>query len=310
MILTVTLNSALDRILFISEFQPGTTMRPSKMIESVGGKGFDTSVVLQTLTAENIALGLVAGLTGQQLANLLDRYGITHDLIWVDGETRIAHVVIETRHHRHSHLIAAGLSVSSAAYGQLLSRFELLLNKADWVVAGGTIAAGIPVSCYRRMTELVQAQGVSILLDSFGQPLLEALAARPSIVKMNQEEFSQTFAVRAGSLDDLSSAAQAIYQQHALPALIITCGSAGILACTPEGSYLVSVPPQPAINAAGAGDAVSAALVWRRSRGDGWPEALRWAAATGAAVVLTEGTADCRWEDIKFLLANTDMIKW
>ena len=121
MILTVTLNSALDRLLFLDEFRPGTTMRPQKMVEAVGGKGFDVSVVLQTLQAENLALGLVAGLTGQQLVKLLDGYGITYDLIWVDGETRIAHVLVETRHHRHSHVIAGGLSVPAEAYRNLLA---------------------------------------------------------------------------------------------------------------------------------------------------------------------------------------------
>lgn len=308
MILTVTLNSALDRVMFIDEFQPGTTMRPHKMIESVGGKGFDTSVALQTLGAQNLALGFVAGLTGKQLVNLLNNYGIRHNLIWVDGETRIAHVIIETRHHRHSHLIAAGLSVSATAYKTLLAHYQTHLNEAAWVVAGGSLAGGVPSEAYAQLSQLARVAGVPVLIDSFGEPLRRALADPPAIVKMNRPEFAHTFNQPSGPFDALVAQAQAIGRQYRLPALVITCGADGLLACTPEATYLAATPPQKAVNAAGAGDAVSAALAWRLSEGDGWPDALKWAVATGAATVLTQGTADCRWEDIE-RLANQANIK-
>lgn len=307
MILTITHNSALDRVLFIDEFQPGTVMRPQKMIESVGGKGFDASVVLQALGVNNMALGFVAGTTGQQLVGLLDRYGLTHDLIWVGGETRIAHVLIETRHHRHSHIIAAGLSVSAAAYQALVDRYRHHLRRAEWVIAGGSLATGVPVSSYARLTKLARAAGVAILIDSFGQPLLATLPARPTIVKMNQAEFTQTFGLQAGTPAELVIHAQAVSRRKHLPALVITCGRAGLLAVTPAASYWAAAPPQQAVNAAGAGDGVSAALAWRLSRGDNWPDALRWAAATGAAITLTEGTADCHLADIERLLAQIEV---
>ncbi len=307
MILTVTPNSALDRVLFIDQFQAGTTMRPTKMIESVGGKGFDTSVVLQTLGVENVALGFVAGLTGQQLVSLLDGYGISHDLVWVEGETRIAHVVVETRHRRHSHLITAGLSVSPEAYQAFLERFQAHLDTAAWVAAGGSLAAGVPVSCYRHLTEMAQAAGVSTLVDSFGSPLLETVPVLPAILKMNQAEFAQSFGGQANTLTELIPQAQALRERKKLPALVLTCGAAGVVAYTATGSYLATAPLQQAVNAAGAGDGVSAALVWRLSLGDDWPDALRWAAATGAAVVLTEGTADCHLADIERIVGQTSV---
>lgn len=280
-------------------------MRPSKMIEGVGGKGFDVSVVLQSLGAKNIALGLVAGPTGRQLVNLLDKYGITYDLIWVDGETRLAHVLVETRHHRHSHVVAAGLSVSAESYQTFIERYRDYVSRASWVIAGGTLAAGLPVSAYRQLAEIAHEAGVSILVDSAGPPLVETAAVRPAILKMNEDEFSQSFGIQTDSLAELKLKAEALRRREQWPALVITCGAAGILALTAEGSYLAAAPPQQAANAAGAGDGVSAALVWRLAQGDDWPEALRWAAATGAAVVLTEVTAECRWIDIERLVKQT-----
>jgi 1-phosphofructokinase family hexose kinase len=310
MILTVTLNSALDRLLFIDKFRPGVTMRPYQMLEGVGGKGFDVSVVLQTLGAGNVALGVVAGPTGRQLVGLLDKYGITYELVWVDGETRIAHVIVETTHHRHSHLVAAGLSVSATAYREFIERYERLLDQAAWVIAGGSLATGVPVSAYAELAGIARQRGVPMLIDSAGPPLVEAAAMRPAILKMNETEFSESFGIQASSLAELRLSAQALRDQKRLPALVITCGAAGILALTPEGAYLAAAPPQQAANAAGAGDGVSAALAWQLAQGRPWPEALRWAAATGAAVVLTEVTAECRWADIERLVEQTTVEAW
>jgi 1-phosphofructokinase family hexose kinase len=307
MILTVTLNSALDRLLFLDEFRPGTTMRPQKMIEAVGGKGFDVSVVLQTLRAENLALGLVAGLTGQQLVKLLDGYGLTYDLIWVEGETRIAHVLIETQHHRHSHVIAGGLSVPDKAYQELLARYQAYLGRVKWVIASGSLAAGVPVEAYQHLVSLAHQAGIPSLIDSSGPPILATLSKPPTILKMNEQEFEQTFALQAETLETLIEAGKHIQAQYQLPALVITCGPRGTLLFTPEVAYLATTPPQQAVNAAGAGDGVSAALVWRLAAGDNWPEALRWAVATGAAVVLTEGTADCHWTDVERLLPRAQV---
>lgn len=285
-------------------------MRPHKMLEGVGGKGFDTSVVLQTLGGKNIALGFVAGPTGAQLVKLLDRYNISYDLVWVEGETRIAHVLIETSHHRHSHVIAAGLSVSMEAYQEFIERYQKRVRQASWVIASGSLATGVPVSAYRQLAQMAQQAGVPILIDSSGPPILEALSTGPTILKMNEAEFAQTFGVHTDSMPVLMVEARRLREREKLPALIVTCGAAGILALTPEASYLATAPPQRAVNAAGAGDGVSAALVRRLSQGDGWPEALRWAAAAGAAVVLTEVTAECRLADVERLRPQTKVQVW
>ncbi len=310
MILTTTLNSALDRILFIDEFCPGATMRPHKMVESVGGKGFDVCVALQTLGLRGLALGFVAGTTGQQLVNLLDGYGINHDLTWVDGETRIAHVIAETRHHRASHIIAPTLIINEGHYQALVDKFQRHLPAAAWVVSGGTAPVGVPVTVYHQFTHLAHQAGKPILIDSAGPPVLEALPARPDILKMNQDEFAQTFGSTAATLDNLKLQAQNVREQAGLPALVITCGAAGILACTPQKTLLARSPAQVVVNPAGAGDAASAGLVWRLTQGDTWPQALRWAAAVGAAVVITPGTADCYMADIERILAQTEVIAY
>jgi 1-phosphofructokinase family hexose kinase len=305
MILTVTPNSALDRVIHIEAFQPETTMRSVRVVTSVGGKGLDASVVLRALGAKTVGISFVAGVPGAQLANLLERYGIGTELIWVQGETRIAHVIVETAHGRHSHIMTGQLQVTAEHWQELLDRYQKRLAVAEWVIAGGSLPQDVPVSCYRTLVETAHASHTPILIDCAGPPAREALQARPTILKMNRHEYGETFGVGDLSVADLKSHAEMLAARTGLNAIVLTCGKDGILALTPQGAYLTTAPPQQQVNAAGAGDAVSAALAWRLVQGDSWPEALRWAVSAGAAVVLTEGTADCNIADIQRILPDT-----
>lgn len=307
MFLTVTPNSALDRVIFIEAFQPETTMRAARVVNSVGGKGLDASVALRALGAQTLAIAFVGGLTGRQLQDLLRGYGIDADLIWVEGETRTAHVIVEAAYGHHSHIMTGALRVTDAAWQQVLSSYRGHLTAAEWVIAGGSLPESVPVSCYRMLVELAHAAQVPILIDTSGPPALEVLQARPTILKMNRSEYAATFGAEDLSIADLRAHAELVATQAGLSALVLTCGREGILALTQEGAYLAVAPPQQQVNAAGAGDAVSAALAWRLAQGDSWPEALRWAAAAGAAVVLTEGTADCHMDDIRRILPDTTL---
>src|SRR4030042_5365866 len=135
MILTVTPNSALDRVIFINQWQPGAVMRTTSVVTSVGGKGLDASVVLRTLGVETVGMTFAAGEVGRQLVALLEKYGIVHDIVWVEGETRIAPVIVETLHQRHSHIMTGALHISSEACADFRERFGQHVRQASWVIA-------------------------------------------------------------------------------------------------------------------------------------------------------------------------------
>lgn len=298
MILTVNANAALDRTMFIDEFLPMTVMRPNRVVVSVGGKGLDTSVALQSLGVSHVAMGFMAGKTGEALVELLNGYGIKHDLVWVAGDTRIAHVIAETKHHRHSHIITPGYSIRPPDEEEFFLRYRRRVEDVKWVAAAGSMPPGLRKDFYKVITEIGEKAGVRTLIDCPGDPILQALPARPAIVKMNRSEFSQTFETNFEGMASLEVNARKVLAHFGLESLVITCGEDGILAVTADQSYLAVSPPQQEVSAAGAGDAVSAALVWRFTEGDTWSEALRWAAATSAATVLTEATAESRKEDV------------
>jgi 1-phosphofructokinase family hexose kinase len=305
MLLTVTLNSGVDKVLLVDEFLPGLPVNARKVVTSVGGKGLDVSVVLRHLGVETTGLAFVAGETGRLLADLLADYGILPELVWVEGETRTCYVIAESKPGRVSHIKYGALHISSQHVEQFLRVYQTQLPKAGWVICSGSIPPALPESFYSDLVQSASQAGVKVLVDSTHKALLSTLPYHPTILKMNWDEFRGTFQVKADTFEELIPKARQAAAQHAIPNLVITCGSEGILAITQAGSFIARAPKQQAVNAAGAGDGASAAIVWRLSLGDPWPEALKWAAAVSAAVVLTEGTADCRMSDVNAILPKT-----
>ncbi len=310
MILTLTANAALDRVIFIDEFRPETTMRAPRFIECAGGKGFDIAVTLRGLGQVTTAIGPVAGYYGQLLVGVLENYGIDVEPVWLPGQTRLANVIVETERARHSHVMIGALPVTAGDVEQLLARLDTHLPSAAWVAAAGSLPPGMPATFYHTVTTQAHAAGKPVLIDATGAPLREALGARPEIVKLNQDEFMDSFGLSGQSLADVVNAAQSVHQRHGLETLVLTCGREGLVAITPEGTWQAQAPVQRAVNAAGAGDAASAAILWRRVAGDGWASTLRWAAAVSAASVVTECTADVRLADVEQLLPAVRVQAW
>ena len=302
MILTVTPDPVLDQVLLIDEWLPGEVMHAAGPATSVGGKGLDASVALRHLGVDTTALCYLAGTAGQQLYARLQAYGIDCAPVWAEGETRTAYVLAERAHGRHSHVFCGGVRIHLPHQDRFLSLFQEKLPGAEWLVAGGVFPADLQTDFYAWLTTLAHRHCVPVLLDAHTRFIEPALAAHPEIIKMNRREFENTFHFPAPDLEALAGAARQVYRERRLNALVITCGAEGILAFCPEGAFHACPPPQPVVSAAGAGDAASAALAWRLGRGDTWPEALRWAAAAGAAVVLTPGTADLHMQDVQRIL--------
>jgi 1-phosphofructokinase family hexose kinase len=296
--LTVTPNSAIDQVIFIERFVPTGVMRTSRYTRSVGGKGMDIALVLRTFEVDLLAAGIVAGRAGEELDRMLEAERIPHDLVWAEGETRTAHVIVETDYNRHSHITTGAVVVQDAHLAELSRRCQARLNAGDWMLCAGTLPTGAPADYYASLIALANERGCASLIDTSGAPMRAALGVRPTIVKLNRHEFADTFGQPETAFDGLVEQAQQVYTQHNLRALVITCGEDGLLAITPAGRFRAAAPPQTAVNAAGAGDAASAAIAVCLSRGDSWPEALTWAAAAGAATVLTDGTAECHLADV------------
>jgi 1-phosphofructokinase family hexose kinase len=308
MFLTVTSNSSLDRILFIEEFSPGKTMRAGNAIDSIGGKGLGVSLVQRALEIDTFSLAFIAGQTGKHLLELIEQAGIPNELIWVEGETRINHILVEAVHRRHSHIITSGYEIGDEECESFLEAYQRHLPEAGWVIVAGSLPGGAPRDLYAEMARVAHDAGKPILIDCFGPPANDAIHAHPTIMKMNRRELNVTFGLPAGSLDEISHSAEALRAKFELDNFIVTCGEDGIILVSKTGKWRAFGPRQKEINGTGAGEAVSAVIPWRLSLNDSWTEALRWAAAAGSATVLTRGSSECRPVDVYRLLPEIHVV--
>ena len=220
---------------------------------------------------------------------------------------RVSYVIAEAAHRRVSHIQVGELLFRPEHVQTLLEHYTARLKEARFAILAGSIPAALDPGLYAELTRLARAAGVPILIDSRAAYITPSLACPPDILKQNWDEFNSTFGYETKTLDELQKAAWQVHAKYSLNALVITCGADGMLAVRPDASYRVTVPPQAAINAAGAGDAASAGLAWRLSEGDDWDEALKWCGAVSAAAVLTEATGELRLEDVQRLYPQVEV---
>jgi len=309
MILTVTANPTIDRVLFVRDFAMQDVVRAEREVVSPSGKGIDVSIILHVLGAPTLALSLNAGYSGQMLAALLDEQGVPYDFVPAQGQTRIAALITDQAHGRQSTILAPTLRAGLEHLALLLTRLESHAPRSWGLVCAGSLPPGLPEHSFAELLAMGRSRGLVTLLDSSGAGLHQGIAGLPTILKVNGRELSE-LATQEGTLlpgwdEDLRPLA-AFMADHlgrwAADALIVTLGKAGALAVTQQGNYHAPAPQVPVVSPAGAGDAVSAGIMLGRRRGGSWAEALRLGVAAASAVVQNEGTAVCTAAQIEAML--------
>jgi 1-phosphofructokinase family hexose kinase len=315
MILTITANPTIDRVLFVREFAMQDVVRAEREVVSPSGKGIDVSLILHELGAKTLAISLNAGLSGDMLAALLAERGVPCHFIPAQGQTRIAALITDLAQARQSTILAPTLTAGPQQLA-MMEREVIAHASTSWgVVCAGSLPPGLPVDSWAKLLRVAHAHGLETLLDSSGTGLQQGIVGLPDILKINGRELAELAAsqgelVPAWSapdlLDDLAHWLHAHLGRWAQKALIITLGAEGALAVTaemPAGEAIyVAAPKVPLVSAAGAGDAVAAGVMLARRQGQTWREALRLGVAAAAAVVMNEGTAVCTAQQIYDLL--------
>ncbi|MEW2141134.1 1-phosphofructokinase family hexose kinase [Streptomyces sp. NPDC005409] len=294
MILTVTLNTALDVTYRVPRLLPHASHRVAAVTERPGGKGINVARVLAALGHEVTATGFAGGPTGAVVRDLLARSGgVTDALIPCEGSTRRTLAVVDETSGDTTQFNEPGPLITPAEWSLFLARYEELLPGARAVALCGSLPPGVPVSAYATLVRQARALGVPVLLDTSGEALRRGVAARPEIIKPNAAELAEL----TGSRDPLPATRDA--RRRGAHAVVTSLGPDGLLAATPEGTWRAA-PPQPLSgNPTGAGDSAVAGLLSALTEGLAWPERLTRAAALAAATVLapTAGEFDPRTYD-------------
>ncbi|MEU4268798.1 1-phosphofructokinase family hexose kinase [Streptomyces sp. NPDC026092] len=280
MILTVTLNTALDLTYRVPALVPHASHRVTQVIERPGGKGLNVARVLAALGHETVATGFAGGSTGEILRTHLAGGPVVDALVPTAGATRRTVAVVDATTGDTTQLNEPGPTVTPTEWTALTTRYTALLADAEAVALCGSLPPGIHVGAYAELIRLARSAGVPVLLDTSGEPLRRGIAARPDVVKPNADELAQL----TGSREPHRATRDA--RRRGAHAVVSSLGPDGMLAATPDGFWHASPPAAVKGNPTGAGDSAVAGLLSALVDKLPWPERLARAVALSAATVL------------------------
>ncbi|MBM7868443.1 1-phosphofructokinase [Heliobacterium gestii] len=319
MILTVTLNAAIDKTYRVERFQVGDVKRVKKVIATAGGKGLNVARVIHALGEPVLATGFAGGFAGRFIETKLDEQQVAHDFVRLDGESRTCINIIDEATGVQTEVLEPGPSVSPADTERLLARFQAALERCTVVTLSGSLPQGIDRDIYTRLIALAKGAGKKVILDTSGEPLAKGMEAAPTLIKPNRDEVGQLLGHR---IRDAGEAARAVRELLALGPenAAISLGSEGVvLGWGPRlrdskgsraGSATVLWAKPPAIepvNTVGCGDAMVAAFALVMSRGYAAEAMVRFAVAVSTASALTAETGGCCVDDVANLMERVEV---
>ena len=283
MILTLTLNPAIDLALGTKRISVSERTFITHETVTAGGKGINAARVIHEYGGNTLALAPVGGRNGQRFDELLRVARIPAKLVPVDGETR-RNIAVTDELGKTVKLDQSGTPLSRVDLARIEEEVSRRLPNLDWLMLSGSLPPSTPVDIYSRLAEQAKRAGVSVLLDTSGPALEASLAAEPAIVKPNLAEAEELLQRSLPALDDALRAAEEIRLLGA-ERVVLSLGADGAVGTGDGGVLHARIPTPVTGSAVGAGDVLAAVSVWALARGESFAEALRWgvAAATVAA---------------------------
>ncbi|GGW28973.1 1-phosphofructokinase [Streptomyces lucensis JCM 4490] len=285
MILTVTPNPSLDRTYEVLALERGEVVRAETERMDPGGKGVNVSRAVAAAGRRTVAVLPLGGAPGVFVADLLDAQGIEVAPVPIAGATR-SNIALAEADGVLTKINAPGPELTAREQELLLETVREHSRDADWIACCGSLPGGLAPSWYADVVTRAHAGGARIALDTSGRPLLEALRARPDVVKPNAEELAQAVGRSLATVGDALKAAEEVRGMGA-GAVLASLGADGQILVEDTGAWYGSAPVDAVRSNVGAGDATLAGFLIAGGSG---PDALACAVAHGAAAVRLPGS--------------------
>lgn len=289
MIITVTMNPAIDKTVDLVHFEHGSLNRLTNVIIDAGGKGINVSKTIKELGGETITTGFIGGSGGVLIEKVLKEQGIKSDFVQVSGETRTNLKVVEQN----------GFVTELNEPGPVLKQEEidLLTEKllgyagADTLfVIAGSIPNGVDKNIYKELIIKLKEKGAKVFLDADGDLFVNSLEAKPDIIKPNRSELEEYFSMdyRANEEELIKMGNKLL--DKGIGMVAISLGQMGALFLSKDQSIRCPGLKVEAHSTVGAGDAMVAALSYSIDKGYDFEESVKLGIATSAGAVTTKGT--------------------
>jgi 1-phosphofructokinase family hexose kinase len=291
MIVTVTLNAAVDRTLSVPSFQIGQRHRASVGFTSAGGKGINIARALKRLGAPVVASGLAGGRAGTLIVEELTAEGILNDFVRIREESRTSTAVLDPTSNVYTEINEWGPDVQEDELEILRDKLAYLCQGAEFLVLAGSLPRGVEAGFYGELIREANRRGVATILDAEGEALRLGVEAEPHLVSPNMREAEGLVGHEFSDSEDLAGGLDEIAELGARNVLItLETGCYALLREDREDIRIrADAPVVEAVSRVGAGDTLLAGFVASRLTGRPFEEAVRAGVGAGAASVLEAG---------------------
>lgn len=308
MILTVTLNAAIDKRYVVEGFQVGEVNRVKKCTYISGGKGLNVSKPLAISGADVVATGFVGGHAGNYIEDALKPFQIRSDFYHVEAESRSCINIWDEVNHVQTEFLEPGFSLTEHDFERFVEKFNRLVPHADIVVISGSIPRGLDGSAYQRLVSISKKAEKKVILDTSGTLLTMGIEAKPTMIKPNIDEIRMLTGKSCDNLEEMIESALEIHE-NGIEIVAVSLGSNGSFVICESGIFRAEVPKINAVNTVGCGDSMIAGFALGLSERLSMEETLRKASAISVATAMREETGFYLKEDMEQIYPQVQIKK-
>jgi 6-phosphofructokinase 2 len=305
LILTLTINPAVDRTITADRLVFEDRAYILDRSEAAGGRGLNASHVIHSFGGKTVAVLTAGGAAGERLEKLLGNLGFPYELVHVRAESRI-NLTISDKQGLTIKLNERGAPLDAHELQEIRKRVEGRLSKAHWLMICGSIQPGVPPHFYCELIEMAKSRGVKTLLDTDGEALQHALEAKPTVIMPNQHEAERLLSralITRGQCLEAVDVMQAMGPEN----VILSLGARGAIGSSPDGVFEALPPRVEALSPIGAGDALGAAFAWSMEKKKSFAESLRWGVAAGTASTKLPGLSFASFDETRAVYKQVEL---
>ncbi|MBQ0041778.1 MAG: 1-phosphofructokinase family hexose kinase [Lachnospiraceae bacterium] len=346
MIITITMNPAIDKTVSVPALKVGKLNRVTGVREDAGGKGINVSKTIQSLGGKSLAVGFLGGMAGWQIANTLDKMHIEHDFVRIREATR-TNLKVTGDDGFVTEINEPGPEITEDELAGLFDKLTNAIRIGDYVIISGSLPKGINTDIYDKLITLVHDKGAFAFVDADGEGLIKALSCVPDIVKPNYEELEKYIENSGFHLDEKRTEKQELLsrveaklkkagigekagdglsdseislitsaylmgnlvREQGVREVIVSLGELGALFLIQDTHYYCPALEVDAISTVGAGDALVAAYSYSSERGEDMEQKLKISIAASAGAVTTGGTSPAGMNTIREFIQRVKILR-
>lgn len=282
MILTITMNPAIDKVYSVKDFKVNNVFRPDKMTATAGGKGLNVARVAKMMGLKTSVSGLIGGNNANFIEDEIKKEEIVNEFCRINGETRICINILDQKNNTSTEILESGPLISEKELNSFIKKYENIINRCNIISASGSLPRGVPTNFYQNLIDIAKKRGKKFILDTSGEYLKEGIKSAPYLVKPNEDEIETLINKEISSFADYKEILLD-FKNIGIELPLITLGKEGAIALINNKFYHYKTPKVNVKNSVGSGDSFIAGIMFALSNGAILIDVVKTAIAFGTA---------------------------